>query len=110
MKQSDAYFEYDREAWLRSNMEERKAGAESAGATYMVSTDTYFCKVFALHDDIPDQMRANADMPLAPDQDSTEFLTEQATAAKGNLLCQRLPERQRVDAIGRWCRLALGHA
>ena len=82
MKQSDAYFSYDREAWFRSQMEERKPGTESAGATFMVDTDTYYAKVYALHDDIPDQVRANTDMPLNMDSDSTEFLTMQSMLLK----------------------------
>ena len=82
MKQSDLYFEYDREAWLRSHMEERADGTESAGATYMIESDTYFAKVYALHDDVTDRVRVNADNPLSPDQDATMFLSGQALLQK----------------------------
>ena len=67
-----------RESWLRSQMEERAPGTEGPVATHMIGTNTYFAKVYSLKDFIADEVRANADAPLGPDQDSTDFLTAQA--------------------------------
>lgn len=78
MKQSDKYFTYDKNDFLRDEMEQRADGAESAGAGYKLSTATYSCDVWALHKDIGDQTRANADAPLNVDQDAVNFLTQKA--------------------------------
>lgn len=77
-KQSDSYFRYDRDMFNRNQMEKRAPGAESAGATYSIDTDTYNADVWALHHDIADQIRANADSPLQLDRETTEFLTIQS--------------------------------
>lgn len=75
-KQSDKYFVYDKDDFLRDEMEKRADGAASAGAGYRLSTDNYSADVWALHKDIGDQTRANADNPLDPDRDATIFLTQ----------------------------------
>lgn len=77
-KQTDKYFTYDRGAFNRDEMQKRAAGTESAGATYTVSTDNYGCDVYGLHVNVADQMRANADSPLSPDREATEFLSLKA--------------------------------
>lgn len=77
-KQSDKYFTYDRGMFNRAEMQKRAPGAESAGATYKLSTDSYSCDLWALHVNIADQVRANADSPLQPDREGTEFLSLQA--------------------------------
>ena len=77
--QSDLYWHYDRGYFNRDQMKKRAPGTESAGAGYDVDADgTYHCDVWGLHKDIPDQVRANATSPLAPDREATEFLTQQA--------------------------------
>jgi len=77
-KQSDLYYRYPRGEFNRNMMRKRAAGAQSAGAGYKVDTDTYSADVWALHKDIPDQVRANADSPLNMDRDATIFLTQQS--------------------------------
>lgn len=77
-KQSDLYFKYPRGYFMKDQMEKRGPSSESAGSGYKVETDSYRCDVWALHKDIDDQERANADTPLAPDTDATEFLSQQA--------------------------------
>jgi hypothetical protein len=74
-KQADAYFEYDRDDWNLDEMEERAPGAESAGSGYELGTNAYYAPVKALHKDIPDQLRGNADDPLNLDRDATMFLS-----------------------------------
>jgi hypothetical protein len=78
-KQSDRYFTYDRGMFNRDSMVLRAPGAESGGITYDIdSTPTYFAKTYGLHRDIPDQVRANADVPLNLDREATELLSLQA--------------------------------
>jgi hypothetical protein len=75
---SDLYFRYKREDFFRDDMKERAPGTESAGGGYRIDTDSFFCKVNALHDDIADEIRANADSVLNMDRDSVAYLTQQA--------------------------------
>ena len=73
---SDVYYVYDRSYWFRSDAELRGPGAESAGSGWQVTTDSFSCNVYAIHKDIDDQTRANADSPLQLDRDATEFVTQ----------------------------------
>lgn len=83
MKQSDRYFRYDRSDFWRNQFERRAPGTESAGSGWKIdSTPTYFADVWALHKDIDDQIRANADNPLNMDRDATLWLSEQAMIAR----------------------------
>lgn len=78
-KQSDRYYTYDRGDWNRNEMQERAPSTESAGSAYRLdNTPTYYCREYALHRDIPDQVLANADSMLNPMRESTEFLTQKA--------------------------------
>ena len=74
-KQSDLYYVYTKNDWFRDEAKPRGAGTESAGGGYNLSTASYKCDVFAFHKDIPDQVRANEDVPLNSDRDATEFVT-----------------------------------
>jgi hypothetical protein len=76
-KQSDAFFKYDRGDMLRSEAQLRGPGAESAGSGYRLSTDTYYAPVYAVHMDVADQMRANADAAINADRDATQYVMQQ---------------------------------
>lgn len=75
-KQSDLYFTIPRGAWFRDEMEKRAPGAESAERTHTVSNDSYVCDVWALHENLADQIRANYDSPLQPEREITEGLSQ----------------------------------
>jgi len=78
-KQSDRYYTYSRGDFNRDTMRKRASGTESAGSGYRVdNTPSYFADVWALHKDVEDQIRANADSPLDMDRDATMFLSNQA--------------------------------
>jgi hypothetical protein len=78
-KQSDRYYVYDRSFFYRNEMKKRAPGAESEGAGWEVdNTPNYFADVYALHKDIADQIRSNADPVINMDRDATEFLSLQA--------------------------------
>jgi len=76
-KQFDRYFIYDsdREGFRASN-DRRAPGAEANEVDFELSTDTYSCDDHALTSVIPDEERDNADPPLQPNIDRTEFLRE----------------------------------
>ena len=75
-KQTDKYFTYTQADFFRTDAQLRAPGTESAGSGYNLSTETYSCDVLALHKDIADQTRANADAPLDMNRDAVEFLTQ----------------------------------
>ena len=76
-KQTDKYFTYSQADFFRDQVQRRADGTESAGTGYSLSTATYNAEVYALHKDIGDQTRANADIPLNMDMDATRFLSQQ---------------------------------
>ncbi len=75
-KQSDRYYSYDKKQWFRSDAKLRAPSTESAGSGFTVdNTPTYYAGVRAIHKDVDDQVRANADAAVNPDRDATEFVT-----------------------------------
>lgn len=73
---SDVYYTYDRSFWFRSDAQLRGPATESAGSGFEVGTDSFSCDVFAVHKDVDDQTRANADSQITLDKDATEFVTQ----------------------------------
>lgn len=74
--QSDLYYTFPLDTFLRSRARKRAPATESAGANYTVSSDTYRCDEWGLHKDVTPQERANADRPaLDPDRSATRFVT-----------------------------------
>ena len=73
---SDVYYTYDRSFWFRSDAQLRGPATESAGSGFEVGTDSFSCDVFAVHKDVDDQTRANADSQISLDRDATEFVTQ----------------------------------
>jgi hypothetical protein len=76
-KQFDRYFIYDseREAF-RASDDRRAPGAEANEVDFALSTDSYHCEDHALTSVIPDEERDNADPPIQPNIDRTEFLRD----------------------------------
>ena len=95
-KQSDKYFEFTRDQWLRDQAERRGPSEESAGSGYELSTSTYSADVWAIHKDVDDQVRANTDSPLNADRNATQFVTQ--------ILLNRLEAQWVTDffATGKW--------
>lgn len=75
-KQSDKYFIYTKADWFRDEAEKRADSTPSVGSGFTVSTTSYFCDVYAIHKDIGDQFRMNADAPIQPDAEATRFVTQ----------------------------------
>ena len=82
-KPSNLYYSYPKGDWFRNDMLKRAAAAESEGSSYAVnSNNTFSVDVWALHRDIPDQIRAASDAVLNPDLEATEFLARRALINK----------------------------
>lgn len=75
-KQSDLYYEFDRDDFMRDDAEERADGTESAGGGFDLSTNPYFAKVYAFHKDVTDRQRSNQDSVIRLDQSASQFVTQ----------------------------------
>lgn len=76
-QQSNRYYKYDRSEWNRAEAKLRAPGAESAGAGWTLSSDTYLADVWAIHKDNSAQDYANADSAFNLDQEAAQFCTTQ---------------------------------
>ncbi len=76
-KQSDLYYEFSRADFFRNQAQERADGTESRGASFKLATNPYFARVYALHKDVTDRQRANADNPVQLENSATQFVTQQ---------------------------------
>lgn len=76
-KQSDRYWTYDPSFWNRSEVRPRPPSSESLGGAMAYGSDSYFAEVFAIHMNVDDRIVANADAPLSPRNDATEWVTFQ---------------------------------
>ena len=76
-KQSDLFWKYSKSDWRRNDVAKRAPSTESPGVGYKMDTDSYFAHVYAVHKDVDDQIRANADSNFRVDADATKFITNQ---------------------------------
>lgn len=75
--QSNVYFEFDRAYFYKTEARNRAPGTESAGSGFNISNTTFTCLRDAVHKDIADPIRANADQPLDLDMSATQWATLQ---------------------------------
>ena len=76
-KQFDKFYRFGLEDWMRDDVKMRAPATESAGSGFAISKGTYSCDKWALHKDLSDEDKANADMGLQLDMSTTEYLTQQ---------------------------------
>lgn len=95
-KQSDLFFVYSREDWYRSVAKRRAPGTESAGSGWDLATQQYFAHKYAIHKDVSDDIRANADAAIRMDQDATQFVTQQC------MLIREITWRDNYFVTGAW--------
>jgi hypothetical protein len=76
--QGNSYYKYNEGDWFRDVMEKRAPGAETPGVGYRVTTDNFFCDLWGVHHDVPDQNRANQDEPLDEDLDAANLCVQAA--------------------------------
>lgn len=79
---SDKYFTYTKGDFRRNTAKPRAAGTESAGGGFNMSTDNYSAETYALHKDVPDDIRNNADAAVNVDADASRFVMEQLLIQK----------------------------
>lgn len=89
-KQSDTYFIYKKEDFFRDEAGERAKGTESAGGDYDIDqAPPYFARKWAFHQDVTEEDRVNADDPLKPNQDATDFVSQKLLLRRENLWAQK---------------------
>lgn len=88
-KQSDLYYVFNRDDFLRDEAEERADGTESAGGGFDLSTEPYFAKVYAYHKDVTDRQRANQDEQIQLDQSAAQFVTQKLLIRRERLFAER---------------------
>lgn len=76
-QQFNQYWKYSKGDFHRTEAKVRPPGTESAGSGWKLETDTYAAMVKAVHKDVDDQTRANADSVFNLDREATMFVTEQ---------------------------------
>lgn len=74
--QTDVYFVWSKADFFRDEAQQRADATESAGSGVNLTTQTYNAKVWALHQDIGPQVRANADPAVDLDVVSTRTLMQ----------------------------------
>lgn len=88
-KLTDLIARYDRRDWFRAHdVRPRAPGSESQGTGYGIGSGSYYCREYAVHKDIPDEERANADLPFRPDMDSTQIITQLLKIKRDYLFAQ----------------------
>lgn len=79
-KQSDRYFVYNKADWLINEAAKRAPGTRAEDRNYTLSQDSYFCNVYSIAHNVSEQVAANADAPLQPEQDAVQLLTQDMLA------------------------------
>jgi hypothetical protein len=79
---SDKYHVFDSVDFRRNDAKPRAPGTESVGSGFDVTQATYSAEVYALHQDIADQIRNNADPALDLDAAAAEFVMQQLMIQK----------------------------
>lgn len=90
LKQSDRYFVYTRDFWFRTQAQKRAPATESAGSNFKIdNTPSYFADRWAMHLDVDDDTRQNADDPIDLDRDATQFITQNLLLRREKLFVAR---------------------
>jgi hypothetical protein len=74
--QADKYFVYTKDDYFRDEAQLRADATESAGSGFNLTTNSYSAGVWAIHKDIGDQARRNADPAVDLDVASTKFVMQ----------------------------------
>ncbi len=74
--QTDVYFVWSKADFFRDEAQQRSDATESAGTGVNLTTKTYQAKIWALHQDIGPQVRANVDPAIDIDVVSTRQLAQ----------------------------------
>lgn len=88
-RQGDLFYKYKRDDWFRSIAGVRAPATESPGGGWEVEQDTYFAHVYAVHKDLDDQTRTNADAVFNLERDATEWCGQNLLLKREQLFMAR---------------------
>lgn len=74
---TNLYYKWTRDDFFRVNAAERAPGTPSEGGDFGLATDSYDCKEYAIHKDIHDAVRDNADNELDLDEAASRYIAQQ---------------------------------
>lgn len=101
---SDLYLIHEKDPWFRNEMKRRAPGTPSAGSGWTVTQGTFSCEQYALHKDIADPVRRNADSIFNLDRTTSQFLMKQV------MLQRDIDWKSRFFKTGVWGRDVAGVA
>lgn len=84
-KDSGTYYIFTKKYWFLDEMEERAPGQPFARATYGVETDTFKTLQWALDNALPDEIRANSQVPMSLEEAGLRLLAQRALIRKERL-------------------------
>ena len=76
MHQSDKFYVFDKPYWFSNEAGLRAPGTRGPEVEYSLSSSTYACQPISATKVVADEMVDNADDPLQPQRDATEFATD----------------------------------
>lgn len=80
-KKTDSYFVFGKD-WFRDEAQPRAPGARAARGGYTVTTASYVCVEYAFAHPIPEEVERNADNPLRPRVEGTNYVTDKLLLAQ----------------------------
>lgn len=95
-KESDVFFVYDREDFLRNEAKVRPPSTRAQQGGYGLSTSSYKCHEYSFEKPIDDRIRRNSDNPLNPDRDATIYTTDKIDMAVEQLV------QTAIETSGNW--------
>ena len=81
-KQTDKYFIHTKADWFRDDAGIRAPGTRTPRVDHTLSTSSYVCLEKGAAKEVPDEVIANADSPLQPMIDATNYVTEKLLLSK----------------------------
>lgn len=79
---SNKYFVFTKADWYRDEAALRAPGTRAQRVDYNVSTGNYVCVEYAVAKSVPDEVVMNADSPLRPLTEATEYVTDKLSLRK----------------------------
>jgi len=105
-KQSDKYYIFGKEAWAPTDDVRAPGGEAHELPGIAVSTDTYFCTEHAQQTPVADEEVQNADSPLAPRVDATQYTVDKIEMTREiaykTLLATSANYSHKITPSGKW--------
>lgn len=79
---SNKYFTFNKADWYRDEAAIRAPGTRAQRVDYNISTGNYVCLEYAVAKSVPDEVVMNADTPLRPMSEATEYVTDKLALRK----------------------------